>query len=31
VPEPTTWALMFGGLAFVGLQARRRARQLMGR
>ncbi len=25
VPEPTTWALMIGGLAFVGFAARRRA------
>ncbi len=24
VPEPTTWAMMIGGLAMVGLQMRRR-------
>jgi 5'-nucleotidase len=31
VPEPTTWALMVGGLTFVGVTARRRAQQLMAR
>lgn len=27
VPEPATWAMLLGGLALVGVQARRRARR----